>query len=236
MRQEAEGSLRRLGVDVIDLYQIHWPNPDADVEEAWTEIARMIEEGKIRYTATSNFGISQIRRAQAIHPVASLQPPYSLLDRRVEAELLPFCAANDIGVVVYSPMGSGLLDRQVYTRERIAALPADDVRHKNGHFHDPELGPNLALIEALARRHTARVDRGPARRSPGRCAAQAHRHHRRARRPGQVAGSRRPAIGCCARLRSPRSTLCWRCGRSDWAEIEEPVGDFDVRPGRENLG
>ena len=135
-------------MDVIDLYQIHWPNPDADVEEAWTEIARMIEEGKIRYAGASNFSISQMRRAQAIHPVASLQPPYSMLDQSVEAELLPFCAANDIGVVVYSPMASGLLTGK-FTRERIAALPADDVRHKNGHFHDPELGPNLALIEAL---------------------------------------------------------------------------------------
>jgi aryl-alcohol dehydrogenase-like predicted oxidoreductase len=148
VRQEAEGSLRRLGVDVIDLYQIHWPNPDADVEEAWTEIARMIEEGKIRYAGASNFSISQLRRAQAIHPVASLQPPYSMLDQAVEKELLPFCAANDIGVVVYSPMASGLLTGK-FTRERIAALPADDVRHKNGHFHDPELGPNLTLIEAL---------------------------------------------------------------------------------------
>ena len=148
IREEAEGSLRRLGVDVIDLYQIHWPNPDADVEEAWTEIARMIEEGKIRYAGASNFSISQMRRAQAIHPVASLQPPYSLLDQSVEKELLAFCTANDIGVVVYSPMASGLLTGK-FTRERIAALPADDVRHKNGHFHDPELGPNLALIEAL---------------------------------------------------------------------------------------
>ena len=135
-------------MDVIDLYQIHWPNPDADVEEAWTEIARMIEEGKIRYAGVSNFSVSQMRRAQAIHPVASLQPPYSMLDQTVEEELLAFCAANDIGVVVYSPMASGLLTGK-FTRERIAALPADDVRHKNGHFHDPELGPNLALIEAL---------------------------------------------------------------------------------------
>ena len=124
VRQEAEGSLRRLGVDVIDLYQIHWPNPDADVEEAWAEIARLIEEGKIRYGGASNFSVSQIRRAQAIHPVASLQPPYSMLDQTVEAELLPFCAANDIGVVVYSPMASGLLTGK-FTRERIAALRAD---------------------------------------------------------------------------------------------------------------
>ncbi len=148
VRREAEGSLRRLGVDVIDLYQIHWPNPDADVEEAWSEIARLIEEGKIRYAGVSNFSIGQIRRVQAIDPIASLQPPYSMVDRRVEAELLAFCAANHIGVVAYSPMASGLLTGK-FTRERIAALPADDWRHRNDHFCDPELSPNLALIEAL---------------------------------------------------------------------------------------
>jgi aryl-alcohol dehydrogenase-like predicted oxidoreductase len=148
VRQEAEGSLRRLGVDVIDLYQIHWPDPDPDVEEAWTEIAKLIEEGKIRYAGVSNFNVEQMRRAQAIHPIASLQPPYSLVDQRVEAELLPFCAANDIGVVVYSPMASGLLTGK-FTAERIAALPPDDWRHKNGHFREPELSVNLELIEGL---------------------------------------------------------------------------------------
>ncbi len=148
VRQECEGSLRRLGVDVIDLYQVHWPNPDPDVEEAWTEIAKMIEEGKIRYAGVSNFNVAQMRRAQASHPIASLQPPYSLVDQGVERELLPYCAANNIGVIVYSPMASGLLTGK-FTRERIAALAPDDWRHKNGHFKDPELGPNLDLIEGL---------------------------------------------------------------------------------------
>jgi len=148
VRQETEDSLRRLGVDVIDLYQVHWPNPDADIEEAWTEIAKLVGEGKIRYAGVSNFSISQMRRAQAIHPVASLQPPYSLLDQSIEAELLPFCAANDIGVVAYSPLAQGLLTGK-FTRERVAALPADDLRHKKSSFQDPELGPNLALVEAL---------------------------------------------------------------------------------------
>jgi aryl-alcohol dehydrogenase-like predicted oxidoreductase len=148
VRQEAEGSLQRLGVDLIDLYQVHWPNPDEDVEEAWTEIARMIEEGKIRYAGVSNFSVEQMRRAQAIHPVASLQPPYSLVDQRVEEELLAFCAANNIGVVVYSPMASGLLTGK-FTAERIAALAPDDWRHRNDHFREPELSANLALIEGL---------------------------------------------------------------------------------------
>jgi len=148
VRREAEDSLRRLGVDVIDLYQVHWPNPDADIEEGWTEIARLVEEGKVRYAGVSNFSVSQIRRAQAIHPVASLQPPYSMVARTVEDEVLAFCAANDIGVVAYSPMASGLLTGK-FTRERIAALPADDMRHKNSHFQEPELSANLALIESL---------------------------------------------------------------------------------------
>ena len=187
VREEAEGSLRRLGVDVIDLYQIHWPNPDADVEEAWTEIARMIEEGKIRYAGASNFSISQMRRAQAIHPVASLQPPYSMLDQSVEKELLPFCAANDIGVVVYSPMASGLLTGK-FTRERIAALPADDVRHKNGHFHDPELGPQPGVDRGAApHRRAARAERGPAGDRLDAAPPRAHRGHRRRApaRPGR---------------------------------------------------
>lgn len=155
VRQEAENSLRRLGVDVIDLYQIHWPVPDADIEEAWAEIARLIEEGKVRYGGVSNFSVSQLKRVQAIHPVASLQPPYSLLDREVEKELLAYCAANNIGVVAYSPMASGLLTGK-YTRERIAAMPPEDWRHRSRHFREPELSANLALIEKLkviAERH-----------------------------------------------------------------------------------
>jgi aryl-alcohol dehydrogenase-like predicted oxidoreductase len=148
VRREAEDSLRRLGRDVIDLYFVHWPDPDADLEEAWAEIARLVEEGKVRYAGASNFSVSQLRRAQAIHPVAVLQPPYNILNQDVEAELLAFCAANDIGVVVYSPMTHGLLTGK-FTRERIAALPPDDVRHKKPEFRDPELAANLALIEGL---------------------------------------------------------------------------------------
>ena len=206
VRREAEDSLRRLGVDVIDLYQIHWPSPGADVEEAWTEIARLVEEGKIRYAGVSNFSVSQIRRAQDIHPVASLQPPYSMLDRAVERELLAFCAANHIGVVAYSPMASGLLTGK-FTRKSIAALPADDWRHKNGHFRDPELGPNLTLIEALrpiAERH---------RRSVGQLAvAWALRHPDLT---SAIVGARRPA-----QIAEIALAADWTLSQAEIAEID----------------
>ncbi|MHC4582456.1 MAG: aldo/keto reductase, partial [Planctomycetota bacterium] len=109
IRDECHASLKRLGVDTIDLYQIHWPDPDEDLEEAWEEMTRLKDEGKVRYIGVSNFSVEQIKRAQKIHPVASLQPPYSMIHREVEDELLDYCAANDIGVVAYSPMQRGLL-------------------------------------------------------------------------------------------------------------------------------
>ncbi len=148
VRQELEASLRRLNVDVIDLYQIHWPNPDEDIEEAWTEMARAVEEGKVRYIGVSNFSVEQIKRVQKIHPVASLQPPYSMLRRDVETELLPFCAENRIGVVAYSPMASGLLTGK-FTRERLQQLPPDDWRRRSPAFNEPEFSANLELVEKL---------------------------------------------------------------------------------------
>ena len=149
VRQEAENSLRRLGVDVIDLYQIHWPRPDTEIEEGWEEIARLVEEGKIRYAEVSNFNLEQIKRVQKIHPVASLQPEYSLLERRVENGLLQYCAEQQIGVVAYSPMASGLLTGK-YTRETIEAIAPNDWRRKfNDHFREPELTANLAFVEKM---------------------------------------------------------------------------------------
>ncbi len=148
VRREAEDSLRRLGVEVIDLYQIHWPNPDEDVEEGWSTIADLIREGKVRYGGVSNFNVDQLKRIQPIHPVASLQPPYSMLRREVEDELLPYCAANDIGVVVYSPMQAGLLTGR-FTRERVAGLPDGDWRKRNKHFQEPQLSANLAPVDKL---------------------------------------------------------------------------------------
>jgi aryl-alcohol dehydrogenase-like predicted oxidoreductase len=149
VRAECEASLKRLNVDVIDLYQIHWPVPDEDLEEAWGVIADLVKDGKVRYAGASNFSVEQLKRAQAIHPVASLQPPYSMLERGVEDELLPYCAANDIGVIVYSPMQTGLLTGK-YSAERIASLADDDWRKEHSpHFKEPALSANLALIEGL---------------------------------------------------------------------------------------
>ncbi len=148
IRREAEASLKRLQVDVIDLYQMHWPAPEQDIEEGWSAMARLKEEGKVRYIGVSNFTVAQMRRAMKIAPIDSLQPPYSLLRRETEQELLPFCQENNIGVIVYSPMESGLLTGSM-TRERIANLPEDDWRKHSERFQEPQLSRNLALAEKL---------------------------------------------------------------------------------------
>lgn len=148
IRVEIEQSLRRLGVDVIDLYQIHWPQPDEDIEEGWAAVAELVREGKVRYAGVSNFSLEQLQRIQPIHPVASLQPPYSMLARGVENGLLDYCAANGIGVIVYSPMQKGLLTGKV-TREWVAGLAADDHRRNDPQFQEPLLSANLELVEGL---------------------------------------------------------------------------------------
>lgn len=148
IRREVEASLRRLKVDVIDLYQIHWPQPDEDIEEGWTAMAELRQEGKVRHIGVSNFTVEQLKRAQKIAPVTSLQPPYSLVSREVEAEILPFCKQQNIGVIVYSPMKSGLLTGAL-TRERAAAFAADDWRRNNPEFREPRLSRNLELADLL---------------------------------------------------------------------------------------
>jgi len=148
IRREAEASLRRLQVDVIDLYQIHWPEPEEDIEEGWTAMAQLQREGKVRWIGVSNFSVDHMRRAQAIAPITSLKPPYSMLAREIEAEVLPYTQANGIGVIVYSPMKSGLLSGAM-TRERVAAMPADDFRQRTPPFQEPRLTRNLALAELL---------------------------------------------------------------------------------------
>jgi aryl-alcohol dehydrogenase-like predicted oxidoreductase len=150
VRAECDASLQRLGIDVIDLYQVHWPNPDEEIEEAWTTIAELVESGKVRYAGVSNFSVSQIQRAQAIHPVASLQPPYSMLARGVEEDLLAFCAEQKIGVVAYSPMQKGLLTGKV-TKAWLDGLAADDHRRQDPMFTEPELSKHLEQVEALRR-------------------------------------------------------------------------------------
>ncbi len=146
--KECEASLRRLKRDVIDLYQVHWPDPDEDVEEGWEMMARLKSEGKVRWIGVSNFDVAQMKRAEAIAPITSLQPPYSLLDRKVEAEILPFVARENIGVIVYSPMASGLLSGTM-TRESIANFASEDWRRKNPKFQEPQLTRNLQLVELL---------------------------------------------------------------------------------------
>jgi aryl-alcohol dehydrogenase-like predicted oxidoreductase len=148
IRQECEASLRRLRLEAIDLYQIHWPNRDEDIEEGWATMAKLKEEGKVRNIGVSNFNVAQMRRAQAIAPITSLQPRYSLLHREIETEILPFVARENIGVLAYSPMASGLLTGAM-TPERIAALPADDWRRANSDFREPHLSRNLRLVRLL---------------------------------------------------------------------------------------
>lgn len=150
IRREIEDSLRRLAPDVIDLYQIHWPpNPDSpQLEEGWSTLADLMRQGKVRWIGVSNFDVKQLRRAQAIAPVTSLQSPYSLIHREVERETLPYCLREGIGVIVYSPMASGLLTGAM-TRERAAKLPKDDWRRASSNFNEPKLSRNLALVERL---------------------------------------------------------------------------------------
>ncbi len=150
IRRECEASLKRLQVDSIDLYQVHWPNPDADLEEGWEEMARLQEEGLVRYIGVSNFTVAQMRRVAAIAPVASLQPPYSMLRPAIEQEILPYCLEQNIGVIVYSPMLSGMLTGAMSV-ERVKNFPSDDWRRGNKEFQEPRLSANLELVELLKR-------------------------------------------------------------------------------------
>ena len=155
IRREVEASLRRLQLDTIDLYQIHWPEPEEDIEEGWTAMAQLQREGKVRWIGVSNFNVDHLRRAQAIAPITSLQPPYSMLAREIEETVLPYTQQHGIGVIVYSPMKSGLLSGAM-TRERVAAMPADDWRRLTPHFQEPRLTRNLELAEllrAIGQRH-----------------------------------------------------------------------------------
>jgi aryl-alcohol dehydrogenase-like predicted oxidoreductase len=146
--REAEGSLERLGVDAIDLYQIHWPDPDPDIEEGWAALAELRDRGMVRHIGVSNFDAEQLRRVQQIAPVETLQPPYSLVEREAEDELLPFAEREGIGVIVYSPMGSGLLTGRM-TRERIENMPDNDWRKSDPSFQEPELSRHLELVDRL---------------------------------------------------------------------------------------
>ncbi len=188
VRRECEASLRRLRVETIDLYQLHWPEPDEDIEEGWRTLEKLRAEGKVRWIGVSNFDAHQMERARAIAPITSLQPPYSLVNRKIEAEVLPCAARHQIGVLAYSPMASGLLSGAM-TAERVAHLPADDWRRRNPNYQEPLVSRNLALVERLrtiGNRHGL---------TPGAVAIAWVLHHPSvtaaivgARRPGQVRG------------------------------------------------
>ncbi len=148
IRKECEESLKRLGVEVIDLYQMHWPDPEKDIEEGWGEMARLQKQGKVRYIGVCNYNTAQLDRIRKIAPVTSLQPPYSMIRRGVEAELLPYCAKNNIGVVAYSPMQRGLLTGK-FSKKYLATLAPDDHRLKSGDYQEPEFSATLALVDKL---------------------------------------------------------------------------------------
>ncbi len=145
---ELDASLRRLGVETIDLYQIHWPDPNEEIEAAWEAMVRFREQGKVRWIGVSNYSVEQMKRIQKIAPITSLQPPYSMLRRAIETEILPFTLASNIGVINYSPMLSGMLTGKM-TAERATNLPANDWRRKNIEFSEPRLSRNLRLVELL---------------------------------------------------------------------------------------
>jgi aryl-alcohol dehydrogenase-like predicted oxidoreductase len=150
IRREAEDSLRRLAVDVIDLYQVHWPKPDEEIEEAWGVMADLQKEGKVRWIGVSNFSVEQMERAMKIAPVTSNQPPYSMLNRAVESTILPFCEKNNIGVINYAPMHSGLLTGAM-SKQRVANFPSDDFRRNAKNYQEPLLSRNLAVADFLAK-------------------------------------------------------------------------------------
>ncbi len=155
IRREVEESLTRLQVEAIDLYQIHWPNPDDEIEEGWATMADLKREGKVRWIGVSNFNVAQMERALKIAPITSLQPPYSMINRSIEAEILPFCEKHAIGVINYSPMQSGLLTGAM-TKERVASFPKDDFRRNAKAFQEPQLSRNLdlaAFLAAIGERH-----------------------------------------------------------------------------------
>ena len=150
IRKECEDSLRRLQTDIIDLYQMHWPPRDngPELEEAWQAMSELQTEGKVRWIGVSNFDPAQMERAARIAPVTSDQPPYSLIRRQIEQDVLPYCLQHGIGVISYAPMASGLLTGAM-TRERAAALPADDFRSRNPEFKEPRISKNIELVERL---------------------------------------------------------------------------------------
>jgi aryl-alcohol dehydrogenase-like predicted oxidoreductase len=215
IRNECHNSLKRLGVDVIDLYQMHWPDPDEDVEGAWEEMVRLADEGKVRYLGVSNFNVEQIKRLQKIRPVNSLQPPYSMLHREAEDELLDYCARNNIGVIAYSPMQRGLLTGK-FSAERLAGLPIDDHRRRNPDFHEPRFSATLELVERLKK---------IAERNGKTCAQLAVSWVlRRPEITAAIVGARRPE-----QIKETAAAGDWDLSQEDIAEIEDLLSERQAK-------
>lgn len=209
--RECEDSLRRLRVDVIDLYQIHWPEPEEDIEEAWETMLDLKRQGKVRWIGVSNFSLSQLKRLETYGEITSLQPPYNLLARGIEQEILPYCAEKTIGVIAYSPMHSGLLTGSM-TKERIAQLPPDDHRARRPQFQEPLLSRNLQLVEKLRQIGV-----------------------RHGRMPGEVAIAwvlRRPEVtGAIVGLRSPEQ-LKGVAGAAEFRLSSGEIGEIEAEMAR----
>jgi len=198
-----------LKIDAIDLYQIHWPEPDQDIEEGWTEMARLKEEGKVRWIGVSNFSVEQMKRAKSIAPITSLQPPYAVVRREIEREILPFCFNQNIGVIVYSPMYAGLLTGAM-TRERVAHFLPEDWRRNLPGFNEPALSRNLRVVEHLreiGRRHG---------RSPGEVAIAWTLHHPAV--TGAIVGFR-----SAQQFAGIEGAVNFRLNRTEIAQIEDAL-------------
>ena len=214
VRSELEASLRRLKTEWIDLYQVHWPDPDPQIEEAWEEIAKAVKEGKVRWAGVSNFSSAQMKRIQALHPITSLQPPYSMLRRDVEKEILPFCGENGIGVICYSPLQMGILSG-AFSPERAASLAGDDLRSRNPYFAEPGLSRNLALVEKLR----------PIARRNGRSVGELALAWvlRRPEVTAAIVGGRRPG-----QAKDLAGAADWHLSREDAAEIEKALAEREA--------
>lgn len=215
IKTECESSLKRLKTDYIDLYQIHWPLPDEDIEEGWGAIADLVKQGKVRYGGVSNFSIDQMKRIQKIHPIASLQPPYSMLKRGIEKDTLGFCAGNQIGVIVYSPMQAGLLTGK-FTKERAAALPDDDWRKKDDLFRDPKLSLILDLVEKLRPIAAAKKQ------SVANLALAWTLH--RSEVTGAIAGARRPD-----QIEDTSRAMDMKLSLEEWVKVDGFLVDYEKR-------
>ncbi len=208
IRRECEASLKRLKIDVIDLYQLHWPEPPEDIDEGWQTMVKLREEGKVRWIGVSNFDAAQMQQIAKFGPITSLQPPYSMIRRDIEPSILPHCSANNIGVLVYSPMQSGLLTG-AWTKERHAALPANDWRReKNRHFQEPLFTRNLRLVELLKAIGT------PHQKSPGEVAIVWTLRHPAV--TGAIVGARKPG-----QLVQLVGAAAWRLTDGEATQIDE---------------